>query len=148
MSNSTYIKVIKAGDTRALRQLILRPHQKPEELIYPGDDDNLTVHFGLFENEKLSGIASLYKDQYSGIPEPESWRLRGMATTEECRGKGYGKLLMEKCIEHIRSNNGKLFWCNARTTAEKFYEIMGMKRTGEVFTPEGLGEHVVMYMNL
>ncbi|HMR41572.1 MAG TPA: GNAT family N-acetyltransferase [Ignavibacteria bacterium] len=142
------IKKISAEETRELRQLILRPHQKPEELVYPDDDDHQTVHFGLFENETLSGIASLYKDQYSGIDEPESWRLRGMATIEGSRGKGFGKELMNTCIEHIRSNKGKIFWCNARTTAEKFYEKMGMKRTGEVFTPEGLGEHVVMYMSL
>ncbi|MBP9191682.1 MAG: GNAT family N-acetyltransferase [Ignavibacteria bacterium] len=142
------IKTINAEDTRSLRQLILRPHQKPEELIYPGDDDLSTVHFGLFENDILSGIASLYKDQYSGIDEPESWRLRGMATLEECRGMGFGKELMNKCIEHIRENNGKIFWCNARTTAENFYVKMGMKRIGEVFVPEGLGEHVVMFMSL
>ena len=61
---------------------------------------------------------------------------------------GFGKELMNKCIEHIRENNGKIFWCNARTTAENFYVKMGMKRIGEVFVPEGLGEHVVMFMSL
>lgn len=142
------IKKITAEDTRELRQIILRPHQKPEELIYDGDDDPSTIHFGLYENDILLGIASLYKDQYSGIEEPESWRLRGMATTEDSRGKGYGRELMNNCIDHISSNNGKIFWCNARTTAENFYEKMGMKRIGDVFTPEGLGEHVVMYMSL
>lgn len=139
-----YIKKIKAEETRDLRQIILRPHQKPEELVYPGDDDTETVHFGLYIDNELSGIASLYNEPMKDESNNFSWRLRGMATSEKCRGMGFGKELMNECIAHIKSNNGKIYWCNARTTAEKFYEKFGMKRRGDVFHPEGLGEHVVM----
>lgn len=138
------INKINAADTRILRQLILRPHQSADELVYEDDDHADTVHFGAYDHDELCGIASLYKHKLKGIDENESWRLRGMATSERCRGKGVGVLLMDKCIKHIKYHNGKLFWCNARTTAEGFYEKFGLKRYGDVFTPEGLGEHVVM----
>jgi len=142
------IKKISADETRDLRQLTLRPHQKSDQLIYNGDYDPETVHFGLFCNEKLSGIASIYNEPMKGEGNKYSWRLRGMATTEEVRGKGLGKELMNKCLNHIKSKQAKLFWCNARLTAEGFYERFGMKRNGEVFIPEDLGEHVVMILKL
>lgn len=147
-SDQFYIKKISAGETRNLRQLTLRQHQPAEELVYPGDDSKETVHFGLFCEDELAGIASIYKDNMKGNDEPESWRLRGMATSEKFRGKGFGKELMETCLNHIKEHGGKLLWCNARTTAEKFYEKFGMKRKGDVFYPEDLGPHVVMVMTL
>ena len=139
-----YIKEIAAEDTLDLRQLTLRPHQKSDQLIYPGDYDHETIHFGLFCNDKLSGIASVYNEPLKGVEMENSWRLRGMAVTENIRGKGFGNELMKNCIGHIRSKNAQLLWCNARLTAEGFYEKFGMKRKGEVFTPEDLGEHIVM----
>ncbi|MBK9331496.1 MAG: GNAT family N-acetyltransferase [Ignavibacteria bacterium] len=138
------IKKIKAAETRNLRQLILRPHQKADELIYEDDEHPDTVHFGAYVQDEICGISSLYKHKLKGIDEIQSWRLRGMATSESCRGKGVGVLLMDECTKHIKNQNGFLFWCNARTTAEGFYEKFGMKRYGDVFTPDGLGEHVVM----
>ena len=142
------IKKISAEETRNLRQLILRPNQKPEELVYPGDDDDESVHFGLFIKNELEGIASIYNEPMSGADDNFSWRLRGMATSEKLRGMGFGRELMNECITHIKSKNGKIFWCNARTTAEKFYEKFGLKRIGNVFHPEGLGEYVVMMVEI
>ena len=143
-----YIKEITADETRNMRQLTLRPHQKSDQLIYPGDYDKETVHFGLFYNDKLSGIASIYNEPIKGEDNDYSWRLRGMATTEDVRGKGFGKELMNICLNHIKSKNAKLFWCNARLTAERFYEKFDMKREGEVFSPDDLGEHVMMVLYL
>lgn len=142
------IRKISSEDTRLLRHLVLRPNQKPDELIYPGDDSGDTVHFGLFYKGVLNGIASVYCEPMVNEINDHSYRLRGMATSDEARGMGFGRELMNECLKHVRSNNGRIFWCNARTTAEKFYEKFGMKRSGEVFFPEGLGEHVVMKMNL
>ncbi|MEO8664310.1 MAG: GNAT family N-acetyltransferase [Ignavibacteria bacterium] len=142
------IKNITPEETTNLRQLTLRQHQKAEELIYDGDHDKDTVHFGAFVDSNLEGIASIYKEGMKEDPKPDSWRLRGMATSERIRGKGYGTILMNRSIEHIKKNNGKLFWCNARITAEPFYEKFGMKRTGEVFYPEDLGPHIVMWMEI
>ena len=142
------LKIITAKETTGLRQLTLRQNQKADELIYPGDFDQETVHYGAFVNEELVGIASIYLEGLKDNPMPDSWRLRGMATIESVRGKGYGKDLMNKCLEHINSKSGKIFWCNARITAEKFYEKFGMKRKGEIFYPEDLGPHVVMVMSI
>ncbi|MEO8211314.1 MAG: GNAT family N-acetyltransferase [bacterium] len=142
------IKTIIADKTIHLRQLTLRQNQKAEELIYPGDYDNDTLHFGAFIDSELVGIASIYKEKIKDNEEPEAWRLRGMATVEEVRGKGYGKDLMHECLDHIKKHKGKILWCNARISAEKFYEKFGMKRKGEIFYPDDLGPHVVMWMEI
>lgn len=142
------IKIVSAAETRNLRQLTLRQHQAAETLIYPGDDAGDTIHYGAFIDSELVGIASVYKSMLKDFDETESWRLRGMATIERVRGMGIGKSLMEICIEHAKKQHGKLFWCNARISAEKFYEKFGMQRTGDVFYPEDLGPHVVMKMRL
>jgi len=143
-----YIKEISAEETRDLRKLTLRPNQKYDQLIYQGDYDKETVHFGLFYNDRLSGIASIYNEPMNGENNEYSWRLRGMATIDELRGMGYGTALMNKCLYHIRTKNATVFWCNARLTAEPFYNKFGMKRKGEVFTPEDLGEHIIMVLDL
>lgn len=142
------IKKISPDETRDIRKLTLRPHQEPYQLIYSGDDNKKTVHFGLFFNEKLSGTASIYNEPLNGDDNQFSWRLRGMATTEDIRGKGFGTKLMNECLNYIKSKNAGLFWCNARLTAESFYNKFGMNRKGEVFTPEGMGEHVIMVLKM
>ncbi|MFZ1322214.1 MAG: GNAT family N-acetyltransferase [Ignavibacteria bacterium] len=142
------IKKITAAETRNLRQLILRPHQNADELVYEDDDHSDSLHLGAYIVDELCGIASLYKHTLKDNTEKETWRLRGMATLEKYRGKGLGIILMNECISHVKEKNGAIFWCNARTTAEGFYEKFGMKRNGGVFTPEGLGEHIVMLMNI
>jgi len=142
------IKKITAAGTRPLRQIILRPHQNADELVYEDDENPDSIHLGAYINNELCGIASLYKHRLKDNAEEEAWRLRGMATSESCRGKGLGVILMNECFKYVEEKNGLIFWCNARTTAEGFYEKFGMKRHGGVFTPEGLGEHVVMLMNI
>jgi len=142
------IKRITPEETINLRQLTLRQHQAAEELIYPGDHDTNTVHFGVFVDSQLEGIASIYKEGMKENASPDSWRLRGMATSEKIRGKGYGTKLMDECLKHIKKQNGKLFWCNARISAESFYEKFGMERVGEVFHPEDLGPHAVMRVEI
>ena len=70
---------VPATETRHLRHVVLRPHQRPEELVYPGDDAPDTVHFGLYVGGKQHGVASLYRESQPGSKATTEWRLRGMA---------------------------------------------------------------------
>lgn len=143
-----YIKNIPAEMTRPLRQLILRPHQLVDELIYPGDNDEYTIHLGAFHKEELVGIVSLFRQKLRNNKESNSWRFRGMATVEAVRGMGFAKCLMNHCIEYVKSNDGKILWCSARTSAAKFYEKFGMKRISGIYYPGGIGPHIIMSMKI
>ena len=58
---TTDIREISAVEARPIRQRVLRPHQRAEELVYPGDDDASTFHLGAFVNDELVGILSMYR---------------------------------------------------------------------------------------
>jgi predicted GNAT family N-acyltransferase len=136
------VRPVGAGDVRPLRHSILRPGQSWEETAYPGDDDAATVHLGAFENDRLVGIASLYKEPRPG--SAAGWRLRGMATAEDTRGRGVGRALLAACVDHVAANGGGELWCNARTPAVGFYAGAGFDvLTGEFDIP-GIGPHMLM----
>jgi predicted GNAT family N-acyltransferase len=122
--------------------------QSPGEMNYDGDNEKETVHLGAFEKEKLIGIVSLYRQSMPGSDDGCEWRFRNMAVIEELRGKGIGKMLMEKCIKEAIRKGASVLWCNARVSAEKFYEKMGMKKISDVFEVEQIGPHVQMKMDL
>lgn len=135
------------GELRELRYRLLRPHQRPSDLVYDGDDDPDALHLGAFDGERLVGIASVAPDP-SEPWAPGAWRLRGMATEPGVRGRGVGGELLERCMEHAAERGAALVWCNARVRAEPFYRRHGFEPVGEVFDVPPIGPHVRMVRRL
>jgi GNAT superfamily N-acetyltransferase len=154
--NQPRIVTIPATATRPLRQVVLRPHQAAEELVFPGDDATDTRHFGAFINEKLVGVASVYREappqallaELRPIVAANAWRLRGMATLPAVQGQGLGRALLEACIAYVASQGGELLWCNARTPAAGFYLKLGFVTHGDEFEIPDIGPHYVMWRRL
>ena len=147
------VEEVPAASTRPLRHAVLRPNQPMDACIYPGDDDPKSTHFAAYQGaspgeESIVGVASLYAQGLDEQPEDGSWRLRGMATREQVRGKGYGSALAEACIRHVREQGGYRLWCNGRTTVLGFYSRFGFAPRGEEFDIPGLGPHYVMELIL
>jgi GNAT superfamily N-acetyltransferase len=139
------IRRVPAADARPLRQLVLRPGRPPADSVYPGDDDADTVHLAAFDGGRLAGIASLYREQRPGGPAGSpSWRLRGMATDPDLRGKGVGAAVLRACEAHVADHGGGELWCNARLPAAGFYRAGGYASVGDQFDIAGIGPHVVM----
>ena len=139
------VKFISAEDTYTIRHKILRPNQGIEDCKYLEDSTESTFHVGAFKNYDLVGIASFYKENHSNLTEDNIYRLRGMATLLEHRGKGVGKALIQFSEEYLNRIGVKSWWCNARTTAFPYYEKLGLKQVGKVFTIESIGPHVLMF---
>jgi ribosomal protein S18 acetylase RimI-like enzyme len=142
------IQRISAADTRQLRHVVLRPHQRPEELVYPGDDAPDTRHLGLYVGGEQLGVASLYREPEPGTKDDGAWRLRGMAVPSKYQGMGYGAALLRACMEHARHQGGTLLWCNARTPAAGFYRKLGFEVKGNEFELPGIGPHYLMWRPL
>lgn len=51
-----------------------------------------------------------------------------MAVHPSVRGLGFGRLLVNLSIRHVREQRGTLLWCTARESAYPFYEMLGFER--------------------
>jgi predicted GNAT family N-acyltransferase len=143
MNPKIEIRTIPAAETLRLRHSVLRPYMPMESLVYPGDAAPESQHFGAFLDQELIGIASVSCEAFEG--EVRAWRLRGMATAEHVRRLGAGRALIEACVKHVVAHQGRILWCNGRTSAWGFYRAMGFQKCGGEYNPgTGTGPHYVM----
>lgn len=118
------IKSIKASQTWQIRHEVMWPDQ-PFEFVQL-EEDNLGLHFGVFDHEKLVSIVSCFVVD-------EEMQFRKLATLKEFQGKGSASLLLHYILKLAKENNLKKVWCNARTNKKSFYEKFGMKDTLKTF---------------
>tara|TARA_A100000171_G_scaffold365_2_gene608 strand:+ start:1333 stop:1791 length:459 start_codon:yes stop_codon:yes gene_type:complete len=145
------IRELSAAQTRPVRQRVLRPHQRPEELVYPGDDDADTFHLGAMSAAgDVLAILSMYRHAQPPTDpdgEPRAWRIRGMASVPEARGTGLGRVLVEHARDRVWAIHHDPIWCNARENAFGFYQKLGFEIVGGIFEIEGIGPHAVMVLH-
>jgi len=127
--SSPEIRSAPLGEVRVLRHLVLRPHQRPEEIVYEHDGDADALHVGAYVDGALVAVASISRgdapaDLATGTDD-EAWRIRGMATLPEHRGAGLGGELLERCIAHALARGAGVVWLNGRVPARSFYERHG-----------------------
>lgn len=140
------IKKISVEETYGIRLEVLR---KGIDLPYKfqGDTEATTFHVGAFEGDELVGVATFMKSSHEFFKGAQ-YQLRGMATLASVRGKGAGKLIVEYAEAQLKMVKTEILWCNARVEATAFYEKLGFKTRGELFTVEKVGPHYVMHKEL
>ena len=136
---------ITAAETRPMRHKVLRPHQAPEELVYPGDEAPESRHVGAFVGSRLVGVATVVPGPMPGIPDEHAWQVRGMATLPEFRGRGLGTAMLRALIAHVAGHSGTVLWCNARTPALRFYKRLGFATRGGEFLIPISGPHYMLW---
>ncbi|SHF01255.1 Acetyltransferase (GNAT) domain-containing protein [Seinonella peptonophila] len=139
---------IKASDTYALRQKVLRPHLPIEENYYDDDHHAETLHMGAFIEGKLVSIVSLYHRSHAQLTSQKAFLLRGMATAVDYRWQGIGSKLIGKGIAILADRNADLIWCNGRVASKPYYLKMGFRAWGNVFENAHGIPHIVMYKYL
>jgi ribosomal protein S18 acetylase RimI-like enzyme len=131
------IRHIAARDTIALRDAMLRPGLPPGGSIYPGDDAPDTLHLGVYvgasAQSTLAAIATLCRESMPGTQSTASWRLRGMATLPEYRGRSFGRQLAQRCIAYAAEQGGTRVWCTSRVATMAFYRTLGFIECSEPF---------------
>ncbi len=139
------VQKIKAEETYFLRQQILRKNiDLPYE--FEGDFNENTFHVGVFDGEELLGIGTFMQNNLEKL-DGTHYQLRGMATSEKARGKGFGKLLLEFATKELIKLEANYLWCNAREVAVRFYEKNQFKILGDRFINK-VGPHYKMYKPL
>jgi GNAT superfamily N-acetyltransferase len=142
------VRPVPLAEVLPVRQRVLRPHQRVEDVEFQGDRRPGALHLGAFEGARLVGVASVLPDRHPVLPDGDAWRIRGMAVDEDARGRGVGGLLLQACVDHARSLGAALVWCNARVRAVAFYERHGFVVDGDVFDVDVIGPHVRMHRPL
>lgn len=142
------IKQITSQQTFLVRQPVLRPGKPVESCIFNGDDDETTVHFGLYENGELAGVASVFKVNNNAFAGQNQYQLRGMAVLSTYQKKGFGERLLKAAEDYVVSQKTNLIWFNAREIAVGFYENAGYQKQGGPFIIADIGPHFMMYKKL
>jgi GNAT superfamily N-acetyltransferase len=129
---------VRATDVRPLRAAILREGRGPDSVVWPGDDDPRSGHV------LLDGVAA-----GSVLPQDDgSWRVRGMATAPEARGRGLGARVLSELLAHARAHGATSIWCAARPAAMSLYERAGFVAVGEPWDDPELGPHQRMELEV
>jgi GNAT superfamily N-acetyltransferase len=140
------VEQVSRSDTLPLRQRVLRPHQRLDDVGLPGDDRPESGHYAAFdERGEIVGTGSVIREAPSWSPDVyPAWRLRGMATADGLRRHGIGRAVLAACIAHVADHGGGLLWCNARLGAVDFYCHAGFVPHGEPWDEISIGPHVAM----
>jgi predicted GNAT family N-acyltransferase len=142
------IKFITVEDLLPIRNEVLREGKLTlEECIFPSDRLEGAFHLGYYQNDELACIASFHPQNYEGF-EGKAYQLRGMATTEKFRGKGFGNQLVNFALVYLRGQKANYVWCNARKKAVQFYHNAGFEIISAEFEVPGIGPHYVMYVKI
>lgn len=128
------IREIASEETLEIRQKVLWPEKSIE--FVKVEEDKEGTHFGLFENDKLVSVISLFYND-------NEVQFRKFATLFSEQGKGNGTALLKFVFEEAKKNGAQKIWCNARANKVHFYRRFGMKDTAKKFEKNGI-DYVVM----
>jgi predicted GNAT family N-acyltransferase len=137
---------IKAEKACPLRKEVLRKEINLPD-TFEGDDDKETIHLGAYLKEELCSVVTLIKSNSRDFAG-DQYQLRGMATKEEMRDKGFGSILLETATHILKDRGAAIIWCNAREIAVPFYKRKGFTVLGESFEIDQIGTHYKMYKKL
>jgi GNAT superfamily N-acetyltransferase len=154
MLKGVIVQPVEPSRTYALRQRVLRPNLRLEEMALFGDDGPDTGIYAAVDEttgEVVSTGTVRREEPPPGLAESVSaydgadrWRLRSMATREDLRGTGIGAEVLDACVRHVGALGGGFLWCNARVPAKRFYARAGFAEWGDEFESQGV-PHVVMW---
>lgn len=141
------VKFIAAEDVLPLRSAELRDHKPLKDCVFDTDYVEGAFHLGYFVEDEIVGVASFFPQPYPGNPE-SGYQLRGMATANAFKGKGYGAKLIDFAQTQLCVTPARYVWCNARTKAIGFYQKVGFELASEEFEIPGVGPHYKMILKL
>ncbi|MEM1348939.1 MAG: GNAT family N-acetyltransferase [Myxococcota bacterium] len=137
-----------------LRTRVLRPHFPDGELArFDGDHEESSLHWAALDvrGDVVGCLSYMVRRGPGSLPKSyeSEVQLRGMAIAPEVQRRGVGRRLLESSmgILALRYPGGRV-WCDARTSAQGFYQGAGFEAFGEVFEKPVIGPHVVMAVEL
>lgn len=115
-----------------IRTIVFVEEQKVPAVEEIDEFEDESSHYVLIVDGKIVGTArTRIIDNYG--------KIQRVAILKEYRGKGFGKLLMEKMIKDLKQNKSlDYIKLGAQCCAQKFYEKLGFKAYGDIFDDAGI----------
>jgi len=142
------IKKIAPEDTYEIRKKIFRPDQTIDAYQYESDHFRESFHLGGYHEGELISIASFLREDNAAFEEVNQYRLQGMATLKEYRGKQAGSNILRYGEKILKQRHARLLWCSAKFPVSDYYTGFGLREHGEVFVIDTIGPHKLMYKKL
>lgn len=136
---TTIIKEITSEETWPIRHQVMWPNEPFDYIKLPVDEKG--VHFGLWINERLISVVSLF------IDNKRVGQFRKFATLVEEQGKGYGSQLLHHLFETAQKKGVQKIWCNARVNKTGYYAKFHMAPTDKKFSKKGI-DYIIMEHSL
>ena len=113
-----------------------------QECIYQDIDgkDEKADHVLLIINNELVGYTRVFNENIY-FKEASFGRA---VVKKNYRGEGYGHLLVEKSLEHLKTNKQSPIKISAQSHLKEFYSSHGFVAKGEEYVEDGI-PHTAMY---
>lgn len=106
---------------------------KEQGFSYDRDEtDDRAYHIVLFEGETAIGVCRMFESDEKNV-----YILGRLAVAKEHRGKGYGKIIIEKAVEYVKSLKGEGLILHSQMQVKEFYKKLGFVEYGEIEYEEG-----------
>ena len=126
---------IKIYDVLPKEAKLVREEVFIKEQGFLSDDDDIdsvATHFVAFDSDNPVGACRVYKDSTEN-----TYVLGRLSTLSVCRGKGVGKLLVNRAEEYVKSIGGVKIILQAQYRIKDFYSNLGYKEYGNIEYEEG-----------
>ena len=140
------VEQVAPESTRPLRQRLLKQNSTLDDLARSdGTCSTAGYYAALDDRRRVLSVASARPEK---PPWPHDavhpWRIRGVVTVEDARGRGLGGAVLHAVLNHIRRRDGDLAWLNGRTPARTFYQRLGFVQHGGEWDDPESGPHMTM----
>lgn len=96
------------------------------------EDENLCVHFVLYEDNKPAATVRLFPK------DDTTYKIQRMAVVKQSRKKGFGRDIMVAAEEYAKNVGKAQTLLGAQTHALAFYKSMGYEAFGDEFLDAGI----------
>ncbi|WP_034595108.1 GNAT family N-acetyltransferase [Acinetobacter sp. NIPH 298] len=135
VENGQWSQLQLQQDAKLIRELVFIQEQNIPEQDEWDDQDPVSQHFVVYEQDRAIATARLLPDHHLGR----------VAVLPEYRGQGIGRLIMLDMIAYAKSQNRPLLHLSAQTHATSFYEKLGFTVQGDEYDECGI-PHIEMMM--
>jgi len=104
--------------------------------------DQHALHLWQEENGKITMYSRIFMDSQTG-----KGKIGRVIVQKDFRGKGRGKILMEKAIEILKGKKAKTILVAAQADLDNFYGELGFKQVSELYLWDDI-PHIDMELKL